>query len=115
MPGPKPGPRGKAKQIDAFGGDVFADLSGKNGKPGCGKLAEQLTVDQMDLPQIRLRRIASNAGSMFYRRPAMRVTVHTETLAERDMRHRRLGERVPCALVNGMDDGGPLMRSASQA
>lgn len=101
---PKLGARGKAKKIDALGRYVFTHLPRQNGKPGRGKLIERLTLNQMDLPQIRLRRIARDARTMLYCRSAMSVAVHTQALHKRDTRHRRLGERVRRALVNCVDN-----------
>ena len=102
---PKFGARGKAKKIDTLGCDILADLPGKDGHSGSAQLSKQLTVKQMDLAKVGLRRIASDARTMLYRRPTVCIAVRTNTLYERDIRHCGLGKRVRSTLVNCVDDG----------
>src|SRR5680860_1455513 len=60
-------------------------------------LVEELGVDEVDLPQVRLIRVPSHPRPVFDRRTAVRVALHAEPLQQPDNGARCLGEFVDCA------------------
>ena len=56
---PRPAP--EREQVDAACGDVLAHRAGTDGEAGDRELVVQLAVDQVHLPQVRLRRVARHS------------------------------------------------------
>ena len=67
-------PGGQGKEIDAACGDVLTDLARTYRKPKRLQRIEEFGLYEMDLPEVRLRRIFSNPRSMLYGNTAVRVT-----------------------------------------
>ena len=65
----------KLQQVDSFGGDILAELA--RGDVG-SHLVEQLRMNEVNLPEIRLRGIASDPREMLHCRAEVRVPFHTE-------------------------------------
>jgi len=49
------------EEVDAAGGQVLAEVTGGDVVPVPGEVVEELRVDQVDLPEVRLVRVASHA------------------------------------------------------
>ena len=58
------------------------------------QLVEQLKMNEMDLPQIRLSGIARYAGPVFHRPPTVCVSLDADPSDEADHQLRPLAERV---------------------
>jgi hypothetical protein len=58
------------------------------------ELGEEFCVNQMHLPQVRLRRISADTGEMLNGPPRMCVPLDAVTNAEADARECRFAERV---------------------
>jgi len=56
-------PVGSASKVDAAGGDVLAHDAGRHREPGGDQRVMQLGMDEVDLPQIGLARVAPDAES----------------------------------------------------
>jgi hypothetical protein len=76
---PQQGAARQPKQINPLRGDILAKLGRANIEALGAKLIEQFGVDQMDLPQIGLRWVRSNAGTVFDSRAFMNVAFDTLT------------------------------------
>ena len=61
------------------------------------KLAEQLALDKVNLPQIGFCWIMGDARPMLHRGTAMSITSDAKALEQGDLFSRRLGERMRCA------------------
>jgi hypothetical protein len=57
----QPGSLGHVKEIDAASGDVLAHIPRAYGVTIVGNLIEELSMDEMDLPQIRLIRVPDDS------------------------------------------------------
>ena len=62
---------------------------------GVGEVVAQLAMDQMNLAQVRLRRVRPDARQVLNGRPEMRVTQDAEALDHPDELGAPLAERVP--------------------
>ena len=49
------------EEVDAAGGQVLAEVAGGDVVPVPGEVVEELRVDQVDLPEVRLVRVAPHA------------------------------------------------------
>jgi hypothetical protein len=90
----QPGTDGVAEQIEAPRGNVFAEIARNDRKPANRELGEEFCVNQMHLPQVRLRRISADTGEMLNGPPRMCVPLDAVTNAEADARECRFAERV---------------------
>src|SRR3546814_19715743 len=68
--------------------DVLADLARPDVEPLRLQLVEQFGVDQVDLPEVRLGRIARDARAVLHRLAEMRVAGDNEARSE----ERRVGK-----------------------
>lgn len=96
----EPGARRQRQQIEAAGGDVLADIAGRNSEALAGQFVEQLGVDQMDLAQVRLRRIASYARTMPDGHARMTVALHAKPGQQGDRGLSPLGKAVMTATAD---------------
>ena len=72
------------EQWNPLRGNVLPDVSGIDRKPALCKLGEQFSGDEMNLPKVRLRRIAGEARQMLDGAARVRITINAEAPAERD-------------------------------
>ncbi len=72
------------EQRNPLRGDVLSDVSGIDRKPALGELGEQFSGDEMNLPKVRLRRIAGDARQMLDGAARVRITFDAKVPAERD-------------------------------
>ena len=63
-------------------------------KPRSAELIVQLGVDEMDLAQVRLGRVAANPGAVLHRGAGVGVTLHPVPCDEPDAQARPLAEGV---------------------
>ena len=95
---------GQREQIDAVRRDVLAEVPWSHEMTTLLQRLEELAVDQMHLPEIRLGRIGGHPRSVLDRRSTVRIAVDTQTLEERDRSPCLLAERVRST---GMDRDDP--------
>src|SRR5690242_17141456 len=100
----KDGPRRQAKQIDMARQDVLADIAGPNDEAFRFQLIQQFPVQQMDLAEIGLRRVAGDTGAMLHSRSRMAVAFHAQAGQEVDPHPRLLAEMMAAALTDSLDD-----------
>lgn len=99
------GSRRQLEERDAAGRDVLSHRAGRHRETGAGQLVVQLTVDEVHLPQVRLRGIPGDPRPVLHRRPAMRVPLDAETDQETDRRPVHLADTVGRLAAYGGDDG----------
>ncbi len=90
----EPSPRGQREQMNPARGDVLTHLSSRHGEAVRPEAVVKLGVDQMDLAQIRLARIARDPRAMLNRPAHVRVTLDPESLQEPDALPTTLAELV---------------------
>lgn len=95
----------QSKEINTLRSDVLAELARLDVESLRLQFGEQLTVDEVHLAQVRLRRILGHARSMLHRCSAMSIALDSEPSDHRDGRLRDLGERVSLTGGNGDDAG----------
>src|SRR3546814_8316106 len=83
--------------------DVLADLARPDVEPLRLQLVEQFGVDQVDLPEVRLGRVARDARAVLHRLAEMRVAGDTEAGDEADLGLIGLAERVRGAAADRDD------------
>ena len=66
----------QTEQIDVARQDVFADIAGADHKSLNFQRFKQFPVQQMDLAQVRLRRVARDAGAVFHGRAEMGIALY---------------------------------------
>ena len=66
-------------------GDVLANLAGGHLEPLGKQFVKQLSVDEMDLPEIGLRGVLGDSGAMLHRDPAMRIAFDAEAREQLDV------------------------------
>src|SRR5829696_6558700 len=89
------GAAGKGEQIDPSGGDdVLPELSGVDVEPVLADLSEQLSVDEVDLPQVRLRWIGGDPRSVLDGDALVGVALHSESRHQHDLIDDCLAEAV---------------------
>ena len=72
---------GERQQVEPDGGDVLAELTGLD----VGRdLVEELRLDEMHLPQVRLRRIASDTRAVLDRLAHVRVAIDPKSCEKAD-------------------------------
>ena len=108
--------RRQAKQIDSASRHILAQLSRRDREPRARDLVEQLRVHQVHLPQIRLRRVAGDAGPVLDRGAGVRIAFHAPPFDEDDVVDDGLAEPMVVILAHS-DDEGPhfLIRAHSQS
>ena len=110
----QPRARWQRQQIDAFGGDVLAEVGGLHDKTLAAQFVEQLGVDQMHLAQIGLGRIPADAGAVLDRLAHMGVAGDAESREQANAQGRRLAEVMAAAGADGDDAAhDPSSRHAS--
>ncbi len=97
------GAGGQAEQVDPAGRDVLTHLARPDDDALIPQRVVQLGVDEVDLAQVRLRRVTPYPGPVLHGDPRMGVALDAETLQQADRRPPRLGERVAGAGVHGLD------------
>src|SRR6185503_5125274 len=80
------------EKSDAERRDIFAQLAGRNGETGLVQFIQQFRMNEMDLPQVRLVRIARDARAMFHRHTAMRVAFNAFPTDQPNRRARLFAE-----------------------
>lgn len=93
--------RGEREQAQSDRGDVLTHAAWVDGEPTFAKLVVQLRVNEVDLAQIRLRRVAGDSRPVFHRRSLVGVVAHTQACDEQD--------RVAARFAQGVD-GTPTHR-----
>ena len=84
----------QAEEIHASRRHILTHVARSDGEPHSLKLIVQLGVNEVDLPQVGLCRIALHPRNMFDRQALVRVRLYTEPRDEPDARPRSLRERV---------------------
>jgi hypothetical protein len=100
------------EEVDAFGGDVFAHLTGGDLEAGGAQLGVELGVDQVDLAQVRLRRVACDPRAVLDGDAGMGVAVNAETGDEADHRLVALAHCVAAAAADRQDRPGHALLSS---
>ena len=98
----------EAEEVDSACGHVLAEIARSDREPGRTQLVVQLGVDEVDLAQIRLRRIPRHARAMPDRGALMRVSVDAQPRDEPDTCLRGLAEGVAGAPGHGDDQRGQM-------
>ncbi len=80
----KPSAFRKRKQIDAARGDVLAQVPGMHSESLGRELVEQLSVNEVNLPQVGLQGITRDARAVFDCGAAVRITLDAESGFECD-------------------------------
>src|SRR5215218_909820 len=94
-------PRGR-EQIDPSGGDVLPELSGVDVEPVLADLSEQLSVDEVDLPQVRLRWVGGDPRSVLDGDALVGVVaLHSESRHQHDLVDDCLAEAVFTIAADG--------------
>src|SRR5918997_4276520 len=91
------GPGRQAEQVDAAGGYVLAHLPGPDVEARRPQLVVELRVYQVDLPEVRSRRVPSHPGAVLHRLAHVGVALDAEPRQEPDAVFGRLAEGVPRA------------------
>lgn len=78
----------ETKQRQARGGDVFAHLARRYVQASFGKFVEQLMVQQVNLPEVRLSRVLGYTRAVFDCRAKVCVSGDAVPLDQLDGRHR---------------------------
>jgi hypothetical protein len=89
------------EQGDAARGYVFSKLAGRDIKPHCCKLTEQLGVDQVNLAQVRRTWGLCQTGEMLHGLSGMGVAFDAQSRDEADRSARLLGEAMPIVARDG--------------
>lgn len=84
----------QTEEIHAARRHIFTHVACGDGEPHSLKLFVQLGVNEVDLPQVGLRRVALHPRNMFDRQTLVRVCFHAESRDEPDARPRHLREGV---------------------
>jgi hypothetical protein len=85
------------QEIDSARRDVFAHLARRDHEPHPLELLVKLGVDEMHLPQVRLRGISRDARPVLDRRAKVSVARHTKAGDELNAGLYRFAERVRVA------------------
>lgn len=93
----------QGQQVNAGGGDVFAEIAGPDREVACHQFVEQLGADQMHLPQVRVAGIAGDARAMAHGLAGMGVTSNAQTGHQRDGIVGKPAEAVAVAAIDGQD------------
>ena len=93
-PEKKPRSRGQIKQIHTASCDVLSQVPGRDRKPSGLELSEQLFVQQVDLPQVRLTGVLRDARAVHHSLAAVGIAANAMTLDQFDFAGSVLGERV---------------------
>ena len=101
---PETRPGRKREEVDAPRGHVLPHLSGCDIEPGRAELAVELGMDEVHLPEVRLRGVAAHAGPVLDRLARVCVAFDAEACDQRDHISERLGHRVRVAPGDGHDD-----------
>ena len=95
----------EGKHVQALGEDVLAELAGRQLIALCASLVEELRVEQVDLAQVRLRRIPCHTRAVLDRDTRVGVTLYADARQQGDLITRPLAEPVLSALADGHDAG----------
>ena len=102
---PQHGPGGKGEQVDACGGDVLSELTGSNVVALLSEWCEQFLMDQVYLPEVRLRRVSSPCQiAVLDQLAGVRVAFYSHARNECDRCKVRLTERVSWAGADRHDE-----------
>lgn len=93
----------QAEQIKPSRENILAQIARADSETPHLQFVEQFGMDQVNLPQIRLRRIHRDARTMLHRRPAMRIAAHPVSGDQVDAGSERLGETMRLVLRHGND------------
>src|SRR5262245_34327875 len=77
-PKPKECAGGERQQVESSRGDVLAHVASLNVEPLRTQFVMQFGVDEVDLAQVRLRRVDRNAGAMLHRDAGMCIALDPE-------------------------------------
>jgi hypothetical protein len=83
--------------------DVLAHLTGFHVQSSGAEFVQQLGVEQVHLPKIRLRRILGYSRAMLDSNPEMSVVTHPVTAYKLDASHAAFGKRMIHAAMHGED------------
>ncbi|MCW2756505.1 MAG: hypothetical protein JWO46_251 [Nocardioidaceae bacterium] len=97
---------GEGEQVDAAGGDVLAEVAGADHVTLGSQLVEELGVQQVDLAEVRLVRVAGDPGQVLDQHAGVRVAVDPEPGDQLDLGDRLLAEPVLRVAVHGFDPHG---------
>jgi hypothetical protein len=103
----------QARQVHATRRDIFTDCPRSELETSRIKFIKQFFMEQVNLPQIWLRRIFGNAGSVLDSSSQMSITIHAQTGQERDAIVDGLGEPMHLAAAHG--DHRPIRYSVRHA
>jgi hypothetical protein len=98
------GAGGEGEEVEAACRDVLAHVAGLHIEAGRVELIVQLSVDQVDLAQVGLGRVAGGAGAVLHGLAGVRVAFDAEAGDQADRESRRLAEAVGGDAVDGEDD-----------
>ena len=93
----------QTEQIDTVGRDVLAHLPGRDGETGRAQFLVEFGVDQVNLAQVGLGRIARHPRAVLDRNALMRVAVDAEPGHELDAVLVGFDQRVRRASADGRD------------
>ena len=82
----------QADQVEAAGGDVFAQLPGLHIEAREGEILQPFLADQMHLTQVRLQGIDRHPRAMLHKGAAMGVALNPQAFQQGELRGRSLGE-----------------------
>jgi len=93
-PEKKPRSCGQIKQIHTASCDVLSQVPGRDRKPSGLELSEQLFVQQVDLPQVRLTWVLRDARAVLHSLAAVGIAANAMTLDQFNLVGNAFGERV---------------------
>src|SRR5215472_19190044 len=99
----EPGAGRQSEQINAAHRDILAHLPGRDAEAGFAQFVMQFGMNEVDLAQIRLARIAFDARAVLHARAGMRVAFDAEPREQPDTLFVRLAHCVPGAAAHSDD------------
>ena len=77
-------PRWKRKQVNTFGRDVLTEFTSSNGVALPCQLVEQLLVDEVNLPKVRLRCVFAHQKPVLDQFTGVSISIHSHSSNECD-------------------------------
>jgi hypothetical protein len=96
---------GELEKFNALGGDVLAEVAVGDCKPLRCELIEELAVQKVNLPQVRLGGVLRDARPVLHGDSSMCIAVDTEPRDENDVRGAAFREGMGGIAADGNDSG----------
>ena len=73
------GAKRQGKEVEATGGDILANLAGRDIETSCTQLIMLLCMDEVNLAKVGLSRIGGDTGTMLHRLSTVSITFDPKT------------------------------------